>query len=287
MGLRGPRAVGAALVLLAAAGAGAPAGCALIAGLSDHSPFPPGSVAQLSAGKDHACALTHGGKVWCWGSNASGQLGTGDTTTPPEPSKVKSLGRAADVAAALSGSSTCAALEDGSIWCWGQNADGVAGSLGISAFTTPSQVPGIQGAVSVRTGDGGGCAAESSGAFLCWGNDGDGTLGTSPTVAANDASGAVWCWGIAAAGALGPATPTACAAGPCPAAQRVLAEVAAVAVGSHFAVVLREDGTVWSWGQDDQGQLGRTPAPTTETACTTRYGVACSAEPAAVQAFHE
>jgi hypothetical protein len=36
----------------------------------------PGTVTQLTGnGRDHVCALTSTGEVWCWGGNASGQLG--------------------------------------------------------------------------------------------------------------------------------------------------------------------------------------------------------------------
>src|SRR5690606_32606823 len=38
----------------------------------------PGPVIQLDSGARHTCALTDTRAVWCWGYNASGQLGVGD-----------------------------------------------------------------------------------------------------------------------------------------------------------------------------------------------------------------
>ena len=43
---------------------------------------------QISAGLAHCMALTSCGKVYCWGVNGDGQLGTGDLDERVEPSKV-------------------------------------------------------------------------------------------------------------------------------------------------------------------------------------------------------
>jgi alpha-tubulin suppressor-like RCC1 family protein len=36
----------------------------------------------LAAGAAHSCAALADGRIRCWGSNASGQLGDGSTVTP-------------------------------------------------------------------------------------------------------------------------------------------------------------------------------------------------------------
>ena len=48
---------------------------------------------SLAAGQNHACGLEHGtGAVWCWGYNASGQLGVGDTTGRDAPVRLAQPG---------------------------------------------------------------------------------------------------------------------------------------------------------------------------------------------------
>jgi alpha-tubulin suppressor-like RCC1 family protein len=42
-------------------------------------------VAAVASGGSHVCALTTAGRLWCWGSNSSGQLGDGTTTDRHAP----------------------------------------------------------------------------------------------------------------------------------------------------------------------------------------------------------
>jgi alpha-tubulin suppressor-like RCC1 family protein len=37
---------------------------------------------SISVGPRHVCAVDERGAVWCWGENASGQLGVAPTVTP-------------------------------------------------------------------------------------------------------------------------------------------------------------------------------------------------------------
>ena len=44
--------------------------------------------ASISAGGSHTCAITTGGRAYCWGENANGQLGTGNTSGANVPVRV-------------------------------------------------------------------------------------------------------------------------------------------------------------------------------------------------------
>jgi alpha-tubulin suppressor-like RCC1 family protein len=78
------------------------------------------SVIDLTAGSYHTCALTNQGQVWCWGENSSGQLGNDQKQNSNVPVQVKGLpGFVSELTAG--NDFTCAKLENGEVWCWGNN----------------------------------------------------------------------------------------------------------------------------------------------------------------------
>jgi hypothetical protein len=81
-------------------------------------------VAEVGAGGQHTCARKVDGSVWCWGNNFAGQLGDGTAAEHISPERVASLGNAV-VELVTADSRNCARKTDGSIWCWGNSADGV------------------------------------------------------------------------------------------------------------------------------------------------------------------
>jgi len=78
------------------------------------------NVVQLASNASHTCARKDDGTLWCWGSNYEGQLGDGTTTDRAMPVQVQLPTRVRQVAVS-SEDRTCAVLDDGTAWCWGNN----------------------------------------------------------------------------------------------------------------------------------------------------------------------
>src|SRR5439155_189646 len=88
------------------------------------------------------------------------------------------------VAVAARGYHSCALLGDGTVRCWGRNADGQLGdgtvadpATGPPGSSTPVQVSGITGAAAVIAGGYHTCALFTDGTAQCWGRNDDGQLG--------------------------------------------------------------------------------------------------------------
>ena len=100
--------------------------------LSDDNPL--GSIAAISAGDSHTCALTTNGNVKCWGHGSGGKLGNGQSDSTPILTPVDVRTSLSDdnplgsIAAISTGNShTCALTTSGGIKCWGR---GTLGQLG-------------------------------------------------------------------------------------------------------------------------------------------------------------
>jgi alpha-tubulin suppressor-like RCC1 family protein len=93
-------------------------------------------VTAVAAGGMHTCALTGDGRVWCWGANATGQLGDGTVVARAAATlPVLALDDAVQVTAGAS--HTCARRRGGSIWCWGANLTGQLGDGTVLQQTAP------------------------------------------------------------------------------------------------------------------------------------------------------
>src|SRR5690606_946177 len=84
---------------------------------------------DIAAGGHHGCALVAGGSLWCWGSNAFGQLGvegwTGAEDRRPAAVEVAVPDGVELLELAAGGEHTCAVGRDTAsgtrhVWCWGR-----------------------------------------------------------------------------------------------------------------------------------------------------------------------
>ena len=83
---------------------------------------------DIVAGDTHTCALRVDGSVWCWGLNNFGQVGAATGISIQQtPAKVVSLPKPA-LQISARGSSSCALLDDHTVWCWGRNGSNLTGA---------------------------------------------------------------------------------------------------------------------------------------------------------------
>ena len=141
---------------------------------------------KVTAGKDHTCALASA-RVYCWGSNANGELGNGSTSMSTQPVAVKTDGvlKNKEVVDVSAGDNfTCAVASDGSLACWGQ---GASGRLGNNS-TNDSKVPVAVSKTGVLAGKKGIKLARTASATMC-------VLAVDVTASSADGTGYPYCWG--------------------------------------------------------------------------------------------
>jgi len=189
-------------------------------------------VASVATGLQHACALTTGGAVKCWGHNDTGQLGDGSTTASTVPVAVSGLGSGVQAVSASGSNCTydsayrshsCALTSAGGVKCWGGNRAGQLGDGTTTDRPTPVDVLGLtSGVAAIHAAGCHTCALTTGGGVKCWGKNVTGELGSGTqedsstpldvvgltsgvtSLAANGDSttcalttaGAVKCWGV-------------------------------------------------------------------------------------------
>ncbi len=219
--------------------------CGLIAQLASYAPAPN---RDISVGESHTCAIRNDSTISCWGRNDVGQLGDGTMGDPsPSPTPVAAplewtdnQLKALQIASGLD--HTCAAMSDGSVWCWGDNTYGQLGDDSISGSDTPVRVEGLDPvsleleAFKYNFLTAGGyhtCVVTGDDRHIqCWGQNDHGQLGNG-TISESETVTTVQ-------GTSGP-----------------VSDAASLRAGfKHGCVLLVPGNDSMCWGLNDSGQLG-------------------------------
>ncbi len=249
------------------------------------------SVAQVTLGNSHTCALKSG-LVYCWGFNGSGQLGDFTTTSRTTPVLVTNTGVVSGnntISQVNGGSAHACALKNGSVYCWGNNGTGQLGTGNTTNSSTAVLVTagamGNSDVSQIAVGYSSVCALKNGSAY-CWGSNGSGQLGdgtttnrTSPVAIDGTAmggnsgisqiaianthtcaikNGALYCWGFNNVGQVGDntlttrSTPT-----PINTTGGITSNtgISQVMLGASHSCALK-NGAVFCWGYNFAGQLG-------------------------------
>lgn len=188
---------------------------------------PISNVIAISAGAFHTAALKADGSVWSWGEGSDGVIGNGDIGDQYTPVQVS----ISDVKGITCGHSNTLALKnDGTIWGWGLNLNYCLGNVTIDMRqTTPVKARGISDAVAIAAGDMHTLALKGDGTVWAWGYNQNGRLGYGRDHGPNKME---------------------------PVQVKGLTDIIMISAGSEHSLALRNDGTVWAWGRNMEGQLG-------------------------------
>lgn len=192
---------------------------------------------QTSSSSGHSAAVASDGSAWTWGGNFYGQLGDGTTESHSEPVQVVQSWPAGTTITSISAGvyHSVALASDGTVWAWGVNGPGQLGDGTNADSSVPVQVSeNWPAGVTIESVDAG---AHHSVALA--------------------SDGSVWTWGANFTGEIGDGT-TPSRNEPVQVAATWPADLAITGVNAGFSLTaaVASDGSVWTWGSNEYGQLG-------------------------------
>ena len=164
--------------------------------------------------------------VYCWGGNASGELGDRTDSTRRAPVLVRDTVEWLDVTAGTN--HTCGRALDQSARCWGKNDHGQLGTGQADSLARhPVVVTGGHSWIMLAAGGAHTCGIAADSLAYCWGSDSTGQLGDS---AFTDRAAPVAVYGGI--------------------------HFAWLSAGDHHTCGFSTSGAVYCWGDNSDGQVG-------------------------------
>ena len=199
---------------------------------------------SIDCGYYHTIALKTDGTLWSWGRNTNGQLGVNNTGNRFTPVTTL-LGGTNWKSIACGSYHTLALKTDGTLWSWGRNINGQLGVNNTTDRLTPvTTLLGGTNWKSVAGGDSHTVALKTDGTLWNWGSNSYGQLGINNSITRS--------------------TPVTTLLGG--------TNWKSIDCGYFHTVALKTDGTLWSWGANNFGQLGVNDTTNRSTPVTTLLG---------------
>ncbi|CAH0405793.1 unnamed protein product [Chilo suppressalis] len=190
-------------------------------------------VVTIACGGAHSACLTVRGRIYTWGKGRYGRLGHGDSEDQLVPKLVEALAmyRVVDVACGSGDAQTLCITDDDNVWSWGDGDYGKLGRGGSEGCKVPMRIDCLKGLRVIKVE----CGSQFSVA-LCQG-------------------GSVYTWGKGDYHRLGH--------GSYEHVRRPMLVtgmqgkmIVSIATGSLHCVACTDAGEVYTWGDNDEGQLG-------------------------------
>lgn len=187
---------------------------------------------SISGRSKHTLAMNREGQWFAWGVNQFGQLGLGYTSNIGIQTPVGVPGQFKSIATGRH--HTLALSKDGRLYSWGRNTNGQLGTGNHNNRSTPDTVGGLGSLpvwIAISAGDDFSLALNTNGKIYAWGSNINNRLGLNNSDTEK-------------------LTPFLI-----PGNNN--ANFVKIAAGKSSSIALKGNGTVWTWGNNAFGQLGR------------------------------